>query len=645
MTPFFQQLNKRLTSIFIGVLLMAGCLFLATPMAHATKLPAGVVNYLEGKDENVQIRFDGFIIFSNGESYLPVLSQDPELKSDALQVIQSIPEISDYPDLIQFDNNTFLLRLIQTNAGRLTIVPLGDYPFALKTGMLPQDLVLPKNFFVPTELKIILGELPYNPELPSEATPITPLAETLTASIPDKKAAVRKTNLIYTYSLDDQTLVGASDKTGRIKHKIDIGCIPSQLKVSTKTQLLYAPCMSGEELVVVDMTANLVKTRIPLSSKPNDLLLLEDNDLILVTHAFEKKLTVIDTKKLLPGESIDLPSEGGVMARFSENVALIADGFSEKVYLFDLREKMVKREMVTLPNISGLWVTMNRSRRPELWVVGQKDNTANMYDLISGKLVKSFATGDKPVDIGAYDNRLFILSTRSATIDVIDFTIPERLSQIQLPEDSYPTELSTDPNQSVGYISSSNQDAIFQLDMEKNQISKTIPSGFRSLALAFAQGGDDLEEETSDFSDETPLTNNAVDNFFKDDVSLNIKETEKAVLKPKRKSLFNLGSDDGATLSDSQANSQADSQKTSEETPVSVPLAPIDDQVITKEKTAQPDATPLETTDTKNTFTIKNFFGKDKDSDNTEKRADSTTIPNQKKPDTSPALPPMLELN
>ena len=53
---------------------------------------------------------------------------------------------------------------------------------------------------------------------------------------------------------------------------------------------------------------------------------------------------------------------------------------------------------------------MSRNRRPELWVVGQKDNVVNQYDLITGKLAKSFATGNKPVDIGAYDNRLFILS-------------------------------------------------------------------------------------------------------------------------------------------------------------------------------------------------------------------------------------------
>src|SRR5690242_19189148 len=126
----------RQALVALGVLTMAVS---ALPIAGATDLPAGVLSYLRQKDPKVKVRFDGLVLFSNGQSYVPVIPQDPSLNADSQQVIATLPEKDPYPDLIQFDNNFFLMRLVQTSSGRLTFPKMSEYPLQLKEGLLPQD--------------------------------------------------------------------------------------------------------------------------------------------------------------------------------------------------------------------------------------------------------------------------------------------------------------------------------------------------------------------------------------------------------------------------------------------------------------------------------------------------------------------------
>jgi DNA-binding beta-propeller fold protein YncE len=304
-------LQRSLTTV-LSVLTLLG---LATT-ALATDLPQGLVDYLVRKDRKVQVRFDGMVTFSNGRTYLPVLPQDPTGKANPDKVTVQLPKPADYPDIIGFDNNLYLLRMAELAPGKFSLPQLLEYPLTLKEGLLPQDLLLPPNLYIPSELRVILGALPYNYD-PSAAvndaakamTPPVGLPAATTKPAATKNVTVNfKTNTAnkpvetvpqsplanehlqqFTFpglaalpgvltgdvllaDLKGQSLVRLTPETGKFQTPIALHCIPSSLALSPDGQKAYATCLTTDELVVVNLTSNLVQARVKVGSRPDSVL-------------------------------------------------------------------------------------------------------------------------------------------------------------------------------------------------------------------------------------------------------------------------------------------------------------------------------------------------------------------------------------
>jgi len=365
--------KRFVVSTSVSIALLAGSFALTVAPGWATDLPPAVLNYLKSKDPAVNVRFDGLVSFPNGERYIPVIPQDPGLTQEAQGVVSTVPEKSTYPDLVEFDNHYFLLRLIETSSGRLTFAKLDNYPIQLKEGLLPQDLVLPDNLYIPLELKVILGALPYNPTFKPAAAGTTQTATKTPAKQPAKNPAKTTVpNVIvhatthapnlqnpqtplasgdkimsqskvetlypastktsttkhgfssstgYIYDLETQKLLQINTVTGKEESEVPLDSVPSSLLLSRDGKLLFAPCQSNNELVVIDTHANLIKTRLPVGERPTHALLLPKYHQIAVSNMFSPFLSVVDTETLLAEkDKVVLPGNGGVMAVYPEAI-------------------------------------------------------------------------------------------------------------------------------------------------------------------------------------------------------------------------------------------------------------------------------------------------------------------------------------
>lgn len=453
--------------------------------AYATDLPAGVMNYLREKDPQVRVRFDGLVIFSNGESYIPVIPQDPALNAEPQMVIQTWPESSGYPDLIQFDNHYFLMRLIQTASGRITFPRMGEYPIQLKEGLLPQDFVMPNNLFIPAELKIILGSLPYHPDFEPQTTPtLVPVGEMLKnvrSNHPEHAVTQRRA---YVYDLGLQKLRSIELATGYHNADVPLSCIPSGLRLSPDGKLLLVPCLSTNELVVIDTSSNLVKTRIPVGQRPDAVLLLPNREELLISNRHSPFLSVANSTELLPGSKIELPGNGGAMTLATPTIShvrrvVVADAFKPLVYLVDLDNRQTLKTIATLPDISAMQVVGN-----ELWVASRTKNQVQVVHLDSGYVQRTFDVGQKPVAMALFGNRLFVLSAGDDQLDVIEWPTRTMHAPIRLPASSFPTSMAMAPSEKKAYITTAGANNLIVVNLEKAAVESTLMVDYRGSLIA-----------------------------------------------------------------------------------------------------------------------------------------------------------------
>lgn len=543
-------------------------------IAEATDLPAGVLNYLKQKDPHVKVRFDGLISFPNGESYVPVIPQDPTLNPDSQHVISAIPEQSAFPDLIEFDNHFFLLRLIQTASGRLTFAKRDDYPIQLKEGLIPQDFVLPNNLFIPVELKVILGALPYNPmytptTTPSPTKPATTalkptpttkkptLSKAPTSTAPStvyskpstgKPSAVATntqaktplstpenanptpTNPVmptanatpsairsgYIFDLSEQKLfsMGVSPNTLGVKQtEVPLNCVPSSLKISPDGRLLFAPCLSSNELVVVDTGANLVKTRIAVGQRPEAIVVLEKSHQAIVSNRYSPYLSIIQLNELLPGERIDLPGNGSAMAVFQEGgiqKLVVADAFKPQIYIINPTTRQVEKTFKALSDISTLTVLNTDAHAPEIWMASRTGKKVMALDASTGTTLATLDVGQKPVEFAVHGDTLYVLCAGSARLDVIDWPHRATKQSIALEEDSFPSGLTAQAASKKAYITTASANSLVVLNLETGRIDATLPVSFRSNLIALTPDIVGLPTPTQAIQPTVPATSSPV---------------------------------------------------------------------------------------------------------------------------------------
>lgn len=492
-------LRKHLTSLLCGAGLLS---LMALSTAMATDLPPGVLNYLRQKDPHVKVRFDGVVLFSNGESYVPVIPQDPSLNADSQQVISTVPEKVPYPDLIQFDNNFFLMRLIQTSSGRLTFPKLTDYPIQLKEGLLPQDFVMPSNLYIPVELKIILGALPYDPSYKSPDKPpvaTTPTAVAMQNPVSSTGVPVQSVSRVtYVFDLDGQKILAIDPITGRKQADVGVDCVPSSIRVSSDGKLLFVPCLSSNELVVIDTSSNLVKTRIPVGQRPDAVLYLNQTRDVVISNRYSPFLSMVNGEKLTDAQQIGLPGNSGAMAVVPGSGVpklVVADAFNDKLYLLDLNTLAVEKTFKALPDISSVKVFRDTKGHLEIWVASRTKDQVIVLDGVTGNMLKTLNVGAKPVDMVSYDDKLFVVSAGDSRIDVINRPDQSKYTTIQLEADSFPSGLVLVPSEKRGYVTLAASHNFVLLNLDTLQVDSTLPVDFRAGMIAMTPDKQILAEE------------------------------------------------------------------------------------------------------------------------------------------------------
>ena len=128
-------------------LLLLGILYATAIPALAAKLPDDVRAMLKKTFPTADIRFDGVIILQDGTVYSPLYPA--KIKSPETFAIQTTypakTPLQKCPEVVVFNNDFVLLKVIVNQNGTKTIKKFDKPPIEVKSGLLPQDMLVPKK--------------------------------------------------------------------------------------------------------------------------------------------------------------------------------------------------------------------------------------------------------------------------------------------------------------------------------------------------------------------------------------------------------------------------------------------------------------------------------------------------------------------
>jgi hypothetical protein len=428
------------------------------------KLPNVMLETLLTLDKTVKLRSDCYALFANGQGYLPILPQKLTVLQPTQVVQQWGGSKTDLPDLIQFDNDWYFIKLLPTDSGKLTFARLPYYPTSLKEGVIPQNWFVPAGLSIPTELRVLLGNLDYTTPAPQppEAKNILQAqqqqANTQNLNVPPAVAVEWARPLMQpTYFYTDflsATLQGVDTRTGERRLGLKIGTLASNLLAVPSGDGLWVASVNQPEILVVNPRAQLISTRFETVAPVSTLVFSPYNDGVVATHKSKPQLTFFDGKKRLFLGKMILPSPvaAAVMRKrfpigyFSavENNAIYEVDVAQRKMIRTLKPPL-KTDEPYLKKIDALWLNEPAKGLGQLWLMDKTAHQLQVIQVFTGTVLKTLTLPNKPLEwVELMNNQLAVLTENNALLTVIDTKTFEVTDSITLsPTTQLPFSLTT----------------------------------------------------------------------------------------------------------------------------------------------------------------------------------------------------------
>ncbi len=436
--------------------------------ATAQQVPQNVQDFVKNSFKDTYFRYDGVIILPDNTVYLPVIPAKFDIEVENLEIKETIPankEFSKLPDAVIFNNDFVLLKVIRDKNGSATLLNQTNYPTEIKSGIFPQDLLLPRRLEIPDGLKNVKGSLEtYSPE-------IDDFRENTNAATDYTKmyfnhSALKNSVFYITSPLSKNIKVISSDnKKGYYHYKQKTN--PNKIALYSDKYLLVSS-YSKKALSVISLYDDVVIREIPLKTTPDEILI--NGDKAYVTSSEGHCIYVVDLINMTPTQQI-------LINGMCEKLVLSEDG--TKLFYYDKQTKTLwgieldndylLKDIGVFPNVSKIAYADGK-----IYVTSRTKNRIAIIDYVEMNLLGEYDTQEKPVDMYVFNNNLYILSAGLNAIQVLNTETDDFTEEIELPRsDGFPNKFYKIKDEPLLIVTDSALSVYYILDMNKNEIVAT----------------------------------------------------------------------------------------------------------------------------------------------------------------------------
>lgn len=450
--------------------LIALIIFLTTAgYAYAAKLPDDVKNMVNQSFPNTNFRFDGVIILPDNTIYLPVIPArilDPE----TLEISETIPKnkkISEKPDVIIFNNDYVLLKVTDMPDGRKGIVKLQTPPHQIKSGLLPQDMLVPRGLVIPENMQGIIGNLQ-----------ITTVHDPTLKVVPStgKNTVVNSLSLIP--QLANKTIYATTNMSKNIqvvnpsKQTPEYALSQDNIPISVKGydgKFLLVTSYNKKSVDIISLADEQIIKQIELKTQPDEIIIDRKNKIAYIAAPSDASIYVLnlDTMTLKRQLKLNGMCEKLTLSEDGSKIFYV-DKKSNEIWAVELNNKYLLKEIGRFPNTSKIAYANGK-----IYITSRTKNRLAIIDYATVGLVGETDITEKPVDMLVYKGMLYILGAVSNEICVIDTETDQLTDVIKLGTNGFSTKIFRIDNTDLAIVTDTQAKKYTIVDLANKKVIKS----------------------------------------------------------------------------------------------------------------------------------------------------------------------------
>ena len=520
----------------IWFLLVIGLtLFMVQPV-FATQLPPEIKNYILQNVPDATIRFDGLVTLPDGTLYLPLLPAYT-VKEGEFGIKYTYPSNKSFakkPEIVIFENNYCLLKIIKAKNKGLTVTSLKDLPVEVRTGILPQDLLVPKGLVLPDELVGILGDLniPLTSNLQITSKQQIPAKKTEKEIQPPRKT--EKINVIpqlrdkqfFITNFNSNFIYIMPSDLRDVQYTLKLDSIPKTVKEVEGSYLLVST--SGKTYIdVVDIKNEEIAKQIDIGAEPDEIVVSKDDKTAYVISNKSPYLFVIDIPTMALTKQIQIKGMPEKLSFSDDETKLIyQNSTTSDIYSVELNNNYVNIYQCNVANVSKMTIFDNK-----VYVLSRTKNALRIFPyqqfiiektaedkevlgsqksyyiksafITAGSSVKNLLkkeqeefeklnyvesgetveTTNKPVDMILYGGKIYILSATTNSVDIFNPQTNTVEKNVSLNVSGFSNKINPIKNSNLVIITNVAEKKYVVFDLERQMVLQTNPIDLQMTTL------------------------------------------------------------------------------------------------------------------------------------------------------------------
>lgn len=446
--------------------------------AFAAKIPDNIKSLIKKDFTKADFRFDGLITMPDGTLYLPLF---PALvkKPEKLEVVKTIPEnqtLAQEPDVVILNNDFVLLKILIDQKGRKTVLNVKEPPVEVKTGLLPQDMLVPNGLIIPDNIKGIIGNLQIGtaqdagirikaePFLENRTIKTSQTTKNLVSKVPQLE---NKTLYIATcYSKNIQVVQGEAHSP---EYALSQNSIPIDLKATPDDKFLLTTTYDKTFVNVISLADDRIIKQLDLTTPAQEIVVDKYKNRAYVSSEEDSSIYIIDLNTMTLKQKIKVKGMCEKLSLSDDGSKLFfIDRKTNAVWVIELNNGFVIKNIGNFPNISKIAYAQGK-----IYLTSRTKDRLAIIDYVTLSLIKELDVSAKPVDMLVYKDNLYILSAQNNIVQVLDTLEDEITHTIYLNTKGFSTKIYQIKNTNIALIMDTKANKYSVLNLDKNEVIKT----------------------------------------------------------------------------------------------------------------------------------------------------------------------------
>jgi DNA-binding beta-propeller fold protein YncE len=458
--------------------LIAICLcFLFSAVSFGAEIPQNIQEFINVDFPQTNFRFDGAIILPDNTMYLPVFPAKSD-NVDSIEIKSSYPKnttMKQKPDMIILNNNFVLLKVLNTN-GKKTVINFKDVPEELLSGLLPQDILLPKGLVLPENLKGIVGNLDVDMTQENGLRINTSRGKGKNVTTPIEELN-NKTFYVSTGANKNIQVVRTNSKAP--EYALEQTHVINDLK-AYNNQFLLVTYFDYNILNVISLMDEKVIKQISFDVSPEQIIIDEDKKVAYITSGSNSSIYILSLETMTLKKQLKINGKCEKFTLSQDGTKMFyVDRNTNDIWVIELDNNFLLKNIGSFPNVSKI-----AYENGKIYVISRTKNRIAIVDYNTLDFLTEFEVCEKPIDLYAHNDDLFILGAQDNIIEVMDTQTDTITDKLFLNTNAFATKITPIENSNMIIITNALSGLYSIVDTELKEVIKTSPLDVPVRAMA-----------------------------------------------------------------------------------------------------------------------------------------------------------------